>query len=191
MRGLTTASAPFLDPMVKRPTLPAPGRTIPKLKMADLTSSLAPLVESRVTQSKSSRPTPTDKRVAEALKEVTTDKDMLESFDDALKSPDMRAINSRVAQLRKGIGPRSQSPKASSTRVGINASLLKTKAVSSDSRKIGVSKVTSKSEEQNIRKLMGQLKEKYLDDMESQLGLAIEYVIGLFVIRFQSFNQIE
>ncbi len=176
MRGIVSSSAPVLDPRSKRPMMPMPsaGRTIPKLKMGDLTSSLAPLIESQM-EHRHGNHSPlslSDKRVADAMKEVTGSKDMLESFDDAIKSPDIRTINSRVLQLKKMIGPTAnKSPKMSSSRLG-NPLPSKVKAASSG--KLNAAKVSPKNEEQNIRRLMGQLKEKYLDDMESQLGLAIE-----------------
>lgn len=174
MRGIVSSSAPVLDPRSKRPMIPSAGRTIPKLKMGDLTSSLAPLIESQM-EHRHGNHSPlslSDKRVADAMKEVTGSKDMLESFDDAVKTPDIRSINSRVLQLKKIIGPTSnKSPKMSSSRLG-NPSPSKAKSVSSG--KLNAAKVSPKNEEQNIRRLMGQLKEKYLDDMESQLGLAIE-----------------
>ncbi|CAL8119019.1 unnamed protein product [Orchesella dallaii] len=161
------AAASFLDPRTKKPVIPQAGRSIPKLKMADLTCSLAPLVESQMIPEVELLGPPSSgkgRKLRGAVSAKTSLKaipsnDLLESFDSAIRVPDMRTINSKVGHMRKV------------TSLGGKVNVA---PIPSKNHSVPKLKSSGKMEEQNMKRLMGQLRDKYLEDMESQLGLAVE-----------------
>lgn len=177
--GLSTSTASFINERTGKPIIPPPGRSIPKLTLTDLSSSLVPFVEGQTQGSDRGQYSLANKRVNQAMQEVTAmSDDMLKSFDEAIKIPDVSAVNSKIRRIRDGMAPLPEFKSLSTSRLGEDPPMPSSRRVQSTvrpGRRMAPARVSPKNEEEQIRGLMDQLKNKYLNDMESQLGLAIQY----------------